>query len=284
MTARRIFLRALGPALLLAAGLALSTHGAQAADLSVAHADGYLSVNGSCMMLRQHDGQLLALRGYVRGLLPSDHVRLEGHFAPDPGCGAPGFEVTKVQTVWGDDNHRTTYYDHLNGEPFERFAARTGRLSYESDHRAYQSEQRTYDNERRSYENERDRYNAGSGYSDRNNAQEGYRQEGYREQNNAQEGHRAPEGTYYERGDRNGRYVYQGPHRRVTLVGKLHEVEHGCPTLHAAHTTVALDGNLGNYQAGDNVKVEGTLWDHDSDAPCGGPTLVIHSIRGYHYR
>jgi hypothetical protein len=84
-----------------------------------------------------------------------------------------------------------------------------------------------------------------------------------------------------DRPDRNGRYVYQGPHRFVTLVGRLHESTDACPTLAANYTTVALDGNLGDYQAGDMVRVSGVLYDGDPNAPCGGATLVLRNIRGY---
>lgn len=106
---------------------------AAAADPSVAHIDGYLTVTGRgervCMQLRQHDGQTLGLFGRIVGLRTGDHVRLEGRFADRNHCGARGFEVTLVQTLWGDDNHRTTLYDHLNGGSFERFAVRTGRIA-----------------------------------------------------------------------------------------------------------------------------------------------------------
>jgi hypothetical protein len=83
-----------------------------------------------------------------------------------------------------------------------------------------------------------------------------------------------------ERPDRGGHYVYSGPHRRVTFVGKLHETAGGCATLETNHATLALDGNLGDYQAGDWVRVTGTFYDRDPNAPCGGPTVVISRIGG----
>jgi hypothetical protein len=251
---RRSLIRFLGPALLLlAAGLVLPARGAFAAYPAVAHVDGYLSANGGCMMLRQHDGATLSVVGSTAGLAGGDHVRLEGRLVPDPGCGAPGFEVMLVQTLWADDNHRTTYFDHLNGETFQRYAERTGRLEarpgYQNEKRGYENERRGYESERRSYENERRDY-------DRNR---------YGSQ---------------QRPDRWGRYVYQGPHRSVTLVGKLHETAGACPTLATTHAVFALDGNLGDYQAGDMVKVSGILYDGDPNAPCGGATVVVSGIRG----
>ncbi len=224
---RRSLFRALGPALLLMAGLVVAAPTAAAAYPEVTHVDGYLSANGSCLMLRQHDGRVVALRGAVRGLGDGDHVRLEGRSAPDPGCGAPGFDVNLVQTVWADDYHRSTYFDHLNGESFPHFAERMGRFD-----------------DRRDSDRDRD--------------------------------YGSP-----DRPDRYGRYVYQGPHRFVTLVGRLHESAGACATLNTNYTVMALDGNLGEYQAGDMVRVTGVLYDGDPNAPCGGATVVVRSIRGY---
>src|SRR5260370_3200925 len=79
-------------------------------------------------MVREHDGRVSSVIGNVDGLLTGDHVRLEGRLVPDPGCGAPGIQVTLVQTLWGDDYHRTTRYDHLNGEPFFRCSEPAGPL------------------------------------------------------------------------------------------------------------------------------------------------------------
>jgi len=224
MRLNRSLFRVLGPMLLLlTGGLFLGTTSASAYP-ATSHVDGYLSSNGTCLMLQEHGGGVLALRGNVRGLTDGDHVRLEGRFAPDPGCGAPGFAVTMVQAIWGDDRHRTTYFDHLSGESFTGWAERTGRFG-----------------ERREY------YESGPSY---------------------------------ERPDRYGRYVYEGPHRWVTLVGRVHESEGACPTLSTSYATFALDGSLGDYQAGDRVLISGMLYDQDPNAPCGGPTVVIHRIRG----
>jgi hypothetical protein len=225
---RRPRIRVLGPALLLAGVLALTPGTAYAAYYpGVAHADGYLTASGGCLMLREHDGRVYSVIGNVDGLLTGDHVRLEGRLVPDPGCGAPGFQATMVQALWGDDYHRTTLYDHLNGEPFYRWSERSGRLG--------------------GYPDDRDR--------DRDRGS-------------------------LERYDRYGHYVYHGPRRAVELVGRLHEVAGGCPTLDTGANVFALDGNLRDYQAGDRVRVSGILYDDDPNAPCGSPTVVISSIRG----
>jgi hypothetical protein len=227
---RRSLFRVLAPALLLVAGLVLPARATFAAYPEITHLDGYLSASGSCLMLREHDGRTFALRGETRGLLSGDHARLEGRFAPDPGCGAPGFEVTMVQTLWSDDYHHRTTFDYLTGEPFQRYAERAGRFE---------------DTARHDYDRDRD-----------------------------------PRGR--DLPDRYGRYVYQGPHREVTLVGRLHEAVGACPTLETSRSyVVALDGNLGDYQAGDSVSVSGVLFDSDPNAPCGGPTVLLRSIRGH---
>jgi hypothetical protein len=132
--ARPLF-RTLVPALLLLASLAVPAPSASAAaDPSVMHIDGYLQFTDQrpdgayrCLILRQHDGSLYALAGDIPGLLNGDHVRLEGRAAPDR-CGAHGYGVTTVQTIWADDNHKATYYDHLHDGSFHDWAARNNRL------------------------------------------------------------------------------------------------------------------------------------------------------------
>ena len=98
------------------------------AQPGVDHVDGYLSISpdGRCMVLKQHDGALLALFGRRRGLQNNDHLRLEGKLTSGASCGAPGgFQVTSVQTVWADDNHKTTYYDPLKDGSFDAWVGRT---------------------------------------------------------------------------------------------------------------------------------------------------------------
>jgi|HubBroStandDraft_3_1064219.scaffolds.fasta_scaffold148704_2 hypothetical protein len=130
------FVRIIGPVLFLLVSLLVPTGIAAAqGDRSLIHIDGYLQFtdqgyNGAyrCLLLREHgNGETFALVGRVAGLLNGDHVRLEGRSAPGR-CGARGFEVTKVQTVWADDNHRSTYYDHLHDGSFREWAVANQRL------------------------------------------------------------------------------------------------------------------------------------------------------------
>jgi hypothetical protein len=111
----------------LAAGFLLAPHAALAQN---DHTDGYLSISpdGRCMVLKSHDGSLLAIYGRRRGLRNNDHVRLEGTLVPGGACGAPGgFKITAVQTIWADDRHKSTYYDHLKDGSFDAWADRQGR-------------------------------------------------------------------------------------------------------------------------------------------------------------
>jgi len=122
-TLRRLLIRLAAPALLVATSLALPAGQAFAAVM----ADGYLNHNGPCLMLKQHDGDQYALVGDTRGLRGGDHVRLEGRVVSDPGCGAPGLEVTQVRSLWRDDEHRVMLYNRDRDRDFERWAERSGR-------------------------------------------------------------------------------------------------------------------------------------------------------------
>jgi hypothetical protein len=96
-------------------------------DTSLAHIDGYVSVSpdSHCVVVKQHDGSLYTLVGRWHGLVGNDHVRLEGRFVPETRCGGQGgFEVTEVQTIWADDNHHSTYYDHLKNGNFRGWLPR----------------------------------------------------------------------------------------------------------------------------------------------------------------
>lgn len=112
------------------------------ADKSIVHTDGYLSISQPpearhpCIILRSHDGTQYGLSGRVVGLLSGDHVRIEGRMAPNR-CGVQGFDVTLVQTIWADDNHRTTYYDHLHDGGFREWAERNNRVHGEPEWRQY---------------------------------------------------------------------------------------------------------------------------------------------------
>ena len=97
--------------------------GGGGADPNIFAIDGYLSDEGQeCLTLRGHDGRLWSLAGGTYGLQPGEHVRLYGRIVDGGACGWQGtaYDIHEVQTVWADDRHRTTYYDHLYDGPFDQ--------------------------------------------------------------------------------------------------------------------------------------------------------------------
>jgi hypothetical protein len=110
------------------------------ADPNVFHVDGYLDDGGDCLFLRDHEGRTWAMVGNTYGLQPGEHVRLYGRPTGGGACGnrAAAFDIYEVRTVWADNNHRRTYYDHLYDGPFDQNRA------YEDD-RYYNGEYDTYE-------------------------------------------------------------------------------------------------------------------------------------------
>ena len=124
---RSKLLKAFAPALLLTTGLALPATSYAANDGGFA-TDGYVSNdrNSDCMVLRQHDGSVRYITGDLDGLQSGDHVRVYGYSVGGDACGVRGsaYEVSQVQTLWGDDKHKTTYYDHLRDGSFVSYSDR----------------------------------------------------------------------------------------------------------------------------------------------------------------
>jgi hypothetical protein len=92
------------------------------ADPNVFHVDGWLDDGGDCLFLRDHEGRTWAMVGNTYGLQPGEHVRLYGRPTDGGACGYRGaaFDIYEVRTVWADNNHRRTYYDHLYDGPFDQ--------------------------------------------------------------------------------------------------------------------------------------------------------------------
>jgi hypothetical protein len=90
--------------------------------------DGYLKEErNGCLVVAEHDGKERVLTGAINGLQAQDHVRLYGRPVRGAECNhfrTPAYEVTEVQTIWADDRHKTTYYDHLKDGPFGRWVRR----------------------------------------------------------------------------------------------------------------------------------------------------------------
>jgi len=123
----RNFTRFLAPALLL--GASLSLHGTAARADNGFAIDGYLSndQNSGCMVLREHDGGTRLLAGSIGGLQAGDHTRLYVHRVNGSVCNVRGnaYEVSEVLTLWGDDRHKTTVYDHLTDGSFSDYIYRS---------------------------------------------------------------------------------------------------------------------------------------------------------------
>jgi hypothetical protein len=113
---------------LLAATLALAFLAAAPAAAAVVYIDGYVTAGPDvhCTLVKGHDGRVYALEGAGwQGVIANDHVRLAGRFVPERRCGVQsGFEVSDVQTIWTDDNHRSVYYDHARDGRFRDWARR----------------------------------------------------------------------------------------------------------------------------------------------------------------
>lgn len=96
--------------------------GGGGADPNVFHIDGYLDDGGECLFMRDHEGRTWAMVGNTYGLQPGEHVRLYGRPVDGSACGYRGaaFDIYEVRTVWADNNHKRTYYDHLYDGPFDQ--------------------------------------------------------------------------------------------------------------------------------------------------------------------
>jgi hypothetical protein len=131
----RTFARLIAPALLFSAAALAAPYAHAAGDGGFA-VDGYLSGdrNSDCLTLREHDGSIRYITGATDGLQTGDHVRVYGRSVNGSACNVRGsaYEVTEVHALWGDDKHKTTYYDHLTNGSFTDYAYRTNRISDQS--------------------------------------------------------------------------------------------------------------------------------------------------------
>jgi hypothetical protein len=136
-SSNRKFAKLFAPALLFTAGLALPMAVAHAANDGGNALDGYVNDdrNSRCMTLREHEGGTKYLTGDINGLRNGDHARIYVHAIDGSACNVRGsaYEVTEVLTLWADDKHKSTFYDHLTDGPFDSFAGR--RSSSHNGHR-----------------------------------------------------------------------------------------------------------------------------------------------------
>lgn len=244
---RQLRTRILGTALLTAA-LALPGAAQAAGDPGVVHVDGYLNDQGNCLVLREHDGKIYGLTGDIGGLQNGDHVRVEGRFAGGSACGTgTAVNVTQVQAIWADDNHRTTYYDHLQNGSFGQWAAAN---------RGYNPRRGSDRYDRRGYRDNRD-----SGYDRGYDRDRGYRDNGY----DRDRGY-----GYDRRSDRSGdlRSVY----------GRVEGYRGDCLMVRGYDGRYyGLTGDTRGYdRRGERVKVLGFL----GRGACGERTVEVEQIGG----
>lgn len=117
--------------------------GGGGADPNVFHVDGYLDDGGDCLFLRDHEGRTWAMVGNTYGLEPGQHVRLYGRPVDGGACGyrAAAFDIYEVRTVWADNNHKRTYYDHLYDGPFDQNRAYDDDRYYNGQYDTYEDRQ-----------------------------------------------------------------------------------------------------------------------------------------------
>jgi hypothetical protein len=241
---RQLRTRTLGTALLLTAALTLPGAARAAGDPSIVHVDGYLTDQGHrCLVLREHDGKIYGLVGAVGGLQTGDHVRLEGRFAGGSSCGGgTAVNVTDVQAIWADDNHRTTYYDHLQNGSFAQWA---------SANRGYNS--RSGRDSRGGYDRNRGDSRDRNGNYDRNGGYDRSR------------GH-----------DRNGGYNDRSGDLR-SVSGRVEGYRGDCLIVRGSDgRSYGLAGDMSGYdRRGARVKVLGFL----GRGACGDRTVEVQEIR-----
>ena len=236
-------IQTLGTALLMTAALSLPGAARAAGDPSIVLVDGYLTSQGNrCLTLREHDGKVYGLVGAVGGLQTGDHVRIEGRFVNGSNCGGgTGVNVTEVQAIWADDQHRSTYFDHLQNGSFAQWAAanRGANSRYGRDSRG-------------GYDRNSGGYDRNGGYRDRNGNSD---RNGYNDRNS--------------RSDRSGNLH--------SISGRIEGYRGDCLIMRGYDGRFyGLSGDLrGSDRPGNRIKVLGFL----GRGACGDRTVEVEEIR-----
>lgn len=108
-----------------------------------------------CVLVRDHNGQVIPLVGNPGDLRRGEHLLLAGRIENNTSCGT-AFRVSNVDRVWADTGHRQVLFDRrYDGEYYDRSGGRYGRNDrYDRDR---------YDRDDRDGRYDRDRYDR-SGY------------------------------------------------------------------------------------------------------------------------
>lgn len=86
-----------------------------------------------CVLVRDHQGQVIPLVGNPGDLRKGEHLLLSGRIENNTSCGA-AFRVASVDRVWANSNHRQVLFDRRqDGEYYDRSGGRYSRDRYDND-------------------------------------------------------------------------------------------------------------------------------------------------------
>jgi hypothetical protein len=233
--------------------------------------DGFVTFEGRCPTIRDHQSsQIYSLAGNTRDLRPGDHVLLSERETDSNPCGVQGptLEVLRVDAVWKGDDHDSAYFDSRRDGDFETFISQNRGLGgWYADRYTYLNGGRPGRDGDRG-DRDRGRYDNGAPppppqYDDRD-------REMNRDQDMDRDNNRNNTGRDTDR-DNNG----EDEHEALRVDGRL-DLRGSCPAIHTPDgVSYDLDGNLGDFQDGDRVRVIGVL---QGRSACGGRTLEVNEI------
>lgn len=103
-----------------------------------------------CVLVRDHQGQVIPLVGNPGDLRRGEHLLLSGRIQNNTSCGT-AFRVSSVDRVWADASHRRVLFDRrYDGEyyssagPYDRYNERNGR-GYDDRYDRYDDRDDRYD-------------------------------------------------------------------------------------------------------------------------------------------
>jgi hypothetical protein len=234
----------------------------------------YVDQKYGCMLIRDHQGQIVPLVHNPGDLRRGDHVQLWGRVTANTSCGT-AFRVSTVEKIWTDPAHRRTLYDRRrDGDYYARDRWDRDRYGYDDRYSSNDREGRDDNSRDGRYDNRRDgRYDGRDGRDD--SSRDG-RYDGREGRDDS-----SRDGRYD--GSRDGRYDSRqdgrsdrSDRRAISVVG---QIEAGrCTTLRAENGQVyGLSGELGRYGDGSRVRVIGIL---TGDSRCGGPEIEVGQLNG----
>lgn len=97
------------------------------------YGSGYFQLDGTfvdqqhgCVLVRDHQGQVIPLVGNPGDLRRGEHLLLSGRIENNTSCGT-AFRVSSVDRVWANSNHRQVLFDRrYDGEYYDRSGGRHG--------------------------------------------------------------------------------------------------------------------------------------------------------------